>query len=116
MVSAWLVEGFGATRELMALRQRLFQNAEQSVKLAAANSALKLTQPFQLDARASKLECWTLLAQTHEGGTLFYQAVFRHPSGVLLATFEAPKTAIAASCFEQFMQDVDVIAEKRGID
>src|SRR2546423_7069938 len=83
IVSAFFIQGIGTTRDLAAVQQRLFQTAEQSVKNAVANPALKVTQPFQQNASISKIECWTLLAQSQEGGTLFFQAVFRDPRGVL---------------------------------
>lgn len=115
IVSASLIQGIGTTGDLAVVQRRLFQNAEQSVKNAAAHPALKVTQPFQRDASILKLECWTLLAQTHEGDTLFHQAVFHDPRGVLLATLEAPDTANAANVFKEFVQSVEVISETERI-
>jgi hypothetical protein len=111
IVSASLLQGIGTSDDLVAMQQRLFQNAEKSMKSAAAHPALTVTQPFQQDACVSTLECWTLRAQTHEGDTLFYQVVFRDPRGVLLATLEAPNTTSAANGFEQFIKSVGVISE-----
>jgi hypothetical protein len=114
IVSASLIQGIGTRSDLAAVQQRLFQNAEQSVKNAAAHPALKVTQPFQQNSNVSKVECWTLLAQTQEGGTLFYQTVFRDPRGVLLATLEAPDTASAADAFVQFVKSVEVVSESEA--
>ena len=114
IVSASLIEGIGTMRDMAAVQQRLFQSAEQSVKNAAAHQALKVTQPFQ-QTTVSKVECWTLLAQTHEGDTLFYQAVFRDPRGVLLATLETPNTTNAVNAFEQFIKSVAVISESEAL-
>lgn len=108
IVSVSLIQGIGTTGDLAAVQQRLFQNAEQSVKNAAAHPALKVTQPFQQKANVSKLECWTLQAQTQEGDTLFHQALFRDPRGVLLATFEAPNSTNSVTLFEQFLMSVEV--------
>lgn len=108
IVSASLIQGIGTTGDLAAVRERLFLNAEQSVKNAAAHPALKVTQPFQQDTSVQKVECWTLLAHTQEGDALFYQAVFRDPRGVLLATLEAPNTQDSAKAFEQIICSVEV--------
>ncbi len=115
IVSASLIQGIGTTRDLAAVQQHLFQNAEQSVKNAVTHPALKVTQPFQQNTSISKVECWTLLAQTQEGGTLFYQAVFRDPRGVLLATLETPNTASATNAFEQFVKSVEVVSESEAL-
>src|SRR5258705_326 len=88
IVSASLIQGTGTTGNLTAVQQKLFQNAEQSVKRAAAHPALRVTQPFQREAQASNVECWSLHAQTQEGDGLLYQAVCRDSRGILLVTFE----------------------------
>lgn len=115
IVSASLVQGIGKTGDLAAAQQRLFKNAEHAAKSAAAHPALKVTQPFQEDRQASKVECWSLHAQTHDGGTLFYQAVFHDLRGVLLATFEAPNTARSIDTFEQFIKSVEVTSESETL-
>jgi hypothetical protein len=115
IVSASLIQGIGTTGDLAAVQQRLFQNAEQSARNAAAHPALKVTQPFQQNASVLKIECWTLLAQTQEGETLFYQAVYRDPRGVLLATLEAPNTATTTNVFEQFVKSVEVVSESEAL-
>lgn len=60
------------------------------------------------------VECWSLLAQTQQGGSLFYQTVFRDPLGVLLATLEAPETASAVNAFEQFVKSVRIVTGKEA--
>ena len=110
IVSASLIQGIGKTEELAAVQQHLFQNAEQSMKKAAGHPSLKVIQPFQRNSSLSKVECWTLLAKTYDDDTIFYQAVFRDSSGVLLATFEAPNTISSNSAFEQFVKSVEVIS------
>lgn len=115
IVSASLIQGIGTTGDLATLNQRLYQNAEQSVKNAAAHPALKVTQPFQQNASGSKLECWTLWAQTQEGDTLFHQAVFRDPRGVLLVTLEAPNTANAVNEFEKFLKSVEIVSDGEAL-
>jgi len=42
IVAAALIQGIGTTGDLAAVQRRLFQNAEQSVKNAAARPALKV--------------------------------------------------------------------------
>ena len=115
IVSVSLIQGIGTTRDLRVVQQRFFQNAEQSVKNAVAHPALKVTQPFQRDASASKIECWTLLAQTLDGGMVFYQKVFHDPRGILLATFEGPNTANGTNAFEQFAKSVAVISDSEAL-
>jgi hypothetical protein len=114
-VSASLIQGLGTAGDLAAVQQRLFENAEQSVKNAAAHPALRVTQPFERNAGVSKVECWTLLAQTQEGDALFYQAVFRDARGVLLATLEGPNTASAANAFEQLVKSIEIIGETKAL-
>lgn len=114
IVSASFIQGIGTMTDLAAVQRRLFQNAEQSMKNAAEHPSLKVLQPFQQDSSLSKVECWTLLARTQEADTIFYQAVFRDPRGVLLATLEAPNTASSTSAFEQFVKAVEVISEREA--
>jgi len=111
IVSASLIQGVGRTGDLTTIQQRLFQNAEESVKNAVAHPALKVTQPFQQDVRTTKIKCWSLLAETSEEDTLFYQAVFHDARGVLLATFESPNTMEAVNAFDQFIKSVGVMSE-----
>jgi hypothetical protein len=111
IVSASLVQGVGTANELPALRQRLFRNAEQSVKNAAMHPALKVMKPFQRTIANSTMECWTLLAQTQEGEILFYQVVVSDPRGVLVASLEAPNTPVAVDTFNQFIDSVKVVFE-----
>jgi len=99
----------------VAAQQKLFENAEQSVKKAAAHAPLRVTRPFQKDARASNVECWSLQAQTHEEDTLFYQAVCRDSRGVLLVTLEAPNTSHSQNVFEQFIRSVQIISESEAL-
>ena len=115
IVSSSFIQGIGTTGNLAAVRQNLFQNVEQSVKNAAAHPALKVTQPFQKEAGASKVECWTLRAQTHEGDALFYQAVCLYSRGVLLVTLEAPNTTPAQNVFQEFMKSVEVVSESEAL-
>jgi hypothetical protein len=114
IVSASLIQGIGTSGDREGVQQKLFQNAEQSVKNAAAHPALKVMRPFQREARASNVECWSLHAQTHEGDTLFYQSVCRGPRGVLLATLEAPNTSHSQNIFDQFINSVAVISESEA--
>jgi hypothetical protein len=111
IVSSSLIRGVGEMDELNAARQQLFQNAEQSAKNAAAHPALKITQPFQREPRVSNIECWTLRAQTHDSSSMFYQAVFSGPRGIMLTSLEAPNTAALEAIFEQFIKSVRVISE-----
>jgi hypothetical protein len=111
IVSASLIQGIGPTGNLATLQKELFINAEQSVRKAAADPALKVTQPFQREERVSNVECWSLHAQTREGDTLFYQAVCRDPRGVLLITFEAPYTTHAETIFQQVIKSVHTVSE-----
>ena len=111
IVSGSLIQGIGTAGGLAAAQNQLFHNAEQSAKTAAAHPALKVTQPFQPDAQASKVECWTLHAQTNDGDTLFYQAVFRSPRGVMLATLEGPNTSGSVDAFDHFIRSVEVVSE-----
>jgi hypothetical protein len=115
IVSAALIQGIGASSGLAEAQQRLLQNAEQSARNAASHAALKVTQPYQRNASISKVECWTLLAQTSDGDTVFYQAVFRAPRGVLLATLEAPNNASAEKVFDRFINSVAVIDESEAL-
>jgi len=111
IVSASLIQGGGSTGDLAAAQKKLFQTAHLSVNNAAKHPDLKIIQPFQRDSRVSQMECWSLLGQTCDGGTLFYQAVFRDPRGVLLASLEAPNTAASTKAFEEFIISVGVISE-----
>jgi hypothetical protein len=111
IVSASLVQGIGPTNNLAAVQRQLFENAELSVNKAATHPDLKITQPFQKEAQTLNVECWNLLANTREGDTLFYQAVFRDARGILIATLEAPNTTHSINAFERFVKSVDVISE-----
>jgi hypothetical protein len=111
IVSASLVQGVGSTDSLAAIQQQLFKNAELSVNKAATHPDLKITQPLQKKAQSLNVECWNLLAETREGNTLFYQAIFRDARGILIATLEAPNTMASISAFEQFVKSVDLISE-----
>jgi hypothetical protein len=110
IVSGGVIDGAGQMAELASIQERLFKNAEISVKMAAADPALKVTRAFQEETRTGGLECWSLQAETLEGDTLFYQAVFRTARGVLLSTLEAPNTASVKRTFEEFVRSVEVIA------
>ena len=106
-----VIQGTGTKNDLTAVQKVLFQNAEQSMKNAAAHPALMVTQPFNLDACVTNAQCWTLLAQTKEADTLFYQAVFLHTRGILFATFEAPNGAHQIQLFDLIIKSVSVISE-----
>jgi len=106
MVSASSVQGQGTSGDLAGVQLRLFQNAEKTVKNAAADPELQITRPFHKHLVPSALEPWSLHAQTHEGDTLFYQAVCCDPRGVLLVTLEAPNTQQSQTIFERFINSI----------
>lgn len=111
IVSSALIQGNGELDDLNAVRQQLFQNAEQSAKNAASHPALKITQPFQREPRVSNIECWSLCAQTLDSGSLFYQAVFSGPRGIMLTSLDGPNAAALEAIFEQFIKSVRVASE-----
>jgi hypothetical protein len=85
-------------------------NSEELI-VSAKNPGLKIVQPFQMDARVDKIECWSLLAEAREGDALFYQGVFCDRRGVLLVSLEAPNTVESVKMFEQFLKSVEVASE-----
>jgi hypothetical protein len=109
IVSAALVQGPGATAELITVRENLFRNAEQSLKRAALHPALRVTRPFQKSHVVGILEHWTLFAETEGGDALFYQSLFCHSTGVLTATLEGPSTKNVALVFEDFARSVEAV-------
>ena len=67
IVSASLIQGILTPADLAAVQEKLFQNAEKSVKSAAAHSALKVMQPFQ--KRGASCKCGVLeLTRTNTRG------------------------------------------------
>jgi hypothetical protein len=111
IMSAFLIQGGGTSASPLELQQRLFRNAEGAARAAASHSALKVTHPFMRKPVRSGLECWMLRAETHEGDTLFHQAVVQDPRGVLLASFEAPNTLHSVQTFEQVVESLGVASE-----
>jgi len=106
IVSGALLEGAKEGPEAEATRQRLFQNATAAVEEAARQPELTVIKPFGREDGAARLPSWTLHAQTKEGDVFFSQAVLTSPAGLLLVTFEAPKTAESLGFYRQFLGSI----------
>jgi len=115
IISGSTLAGYGTVSELERLQRRSFENASQAVKNAANHSALKVMQDLHRESRVLKVECWSLISQTHDQGTLFHQFVFQSGRGVLLVTFEGPNTSELMTVIEQFLQSVEPVADGEAI-
>src|ERR1044071_7572757 len=99
IVSGYVVEGAGMGPDLDGARRRLFEGAVRSAEDAASHPELAVTAPLSRDERVTDCECWRLGARTHDGQTLFEEAIFVGERAVLLVTFESPNNDAAAATY-----------------
>jgi hypothetical protein len=115
IVSGTQIAGRGDSAERLRIQQTAFKGAMQVVERSAAHPDLKVIQPLARDTRVAGLECWTILAQTSQGDTVFYQSVIGHMRGVLLITFEAPRSAESDRVYREFLRSIEFVTNSEDL-
>jgi hypothetical protein len=84
----------------------LLQTALDVAQKGASRTGLTIFKPLFRDEGVSPLPCWTVMAKTLDGKSLFATAVLQASGGLMLVTFEAPFGSEAMSVLGTFLKSV----------
>jgi hypothetical protein len=95
MINSAVICGTGSTKDSPAVRDALQQNADDSMRSAAANPHLRVTSPLKKEPTANGLFA-ELHCDTTDGQMFFSEFSIAGPTTLVLATVEGPSTARSA--------------------
>ena len=105
-ISASRMLGEGADDEAAGIVEQLRENGLNSIRMALEEPGAVVEAPL---ARVpGESERWEMLLLCDAGRTLFYQALFVAPGGVLLATLECESGPKTRNVIREFAESVTV--------
>ena len=104
VISAYSMTPVMASPDRSHYLDQLFQNGLEAARKGAAQPALRITKALAEDRNASRLPCWTVLAETEAKDGFFAQAVIRYTRGAVFLTYEAPFIEGAEKTFRDLLK------------
>lgn len=106
VVSGRIIEGIGSVDELNAIRDRLCREAINAILEAASHPELRMKSPLSQQVTNGGLDAWVLHSETAARDVCFSQAVVCGERGILLVTFESPRTGDQPERFSAFVDGI----------
>ncbi len=113
IVSGAVVTGQGNPATYAAIREALRRNAINSMTSAVNVPDVRVVSPLREATTPQGLRAWYLDAETSDRSTTFLQATIEAEGGVLLVTFEAPRSEGNHAVFQDFVEHVQPVAGGR---
>jgi len=76
--------------ESKVILDRMIHTGMESMKHVLASPDIRITRPISEQSKNPTFRVWTVEAETIARDVFFGQALFAHPEGTLLVTYEAP--------------------------